>query len=73
MHKVRNGIRITSNKSYTALSLARLSDHRRSIQPLNFMRNNTERANETKCIGVTSINVSGRSEKIKEQTGATVL
>jgi len=73
MRKVRNGIRFASNKSYTALSLARLSDHRRSIQPLNFMRNVIEWANETKCIGVISINISGRSEKIKDQTGANVL
>jgi len=73
LQKVRIGIKITSNKSYTALPLARLSDHRRSIQPLNFMKNITEWANETKCIGVISINVSSRSEKIKEQTGATEL
>ena len=71
MPKVRNGIRITCNKSYTAL--ARLSDHRRSIQPLNFMMNITEWASKTKYIGVISINVSGRSEKNKEQTGATLL
>jgi hypothetical protein len=41
---------ITSSKSYKALSLARLSDHRRSIQPLYFMSNITEWANETNVL-----------------------
>jgi hypothetical protein len=61
--KVRHGIRINSNKSYTALSSARLSNHRRSMQHLNLMRNIREWTNETKCIGVISINISGRFEK----------